>query len=195
MSGGAHERMSALFTDFYELTMAQGYRKHNMNCPAVFDMFFRRQPFGGGFSVFAGIETLIDELTSFSFSEADIAYLDSTGVFEKDFLDYLTTFRFSGDLYAMKEGSVIFPGEPLVRIHANLIEAQIIEGLILNTKRFRYGIRFAPRPRGRRSDERFARGLHRRCVEHEQYPRRYALRHSRFGNDGAFVDYVVSERT
>ena len=136
MSGGAHERMSALFTDFYELTMAQGYRKHNMNCPAVFDMFFRRQPFGGGFSVFAGIETLIDELTSFSFSEADIAYLDSTGVFEKDFLDYLTTFRFSGDLYAMKEGSLVFPGEPLVRIHANLIEAQIIEGLILNTINF-----------------------------------------------------------
>ena len=132
----ARGHTSALFTDFYELTMAQGYRKHNMNYPAVFDMFFRRQPFGGGFSVFAGIETLIDELTSFSFSEADIAYLDSTGVFEKGFLDYLKTFRFSGDLYAMEEGSLVFPGEPLVRIHANLIDAQIIEGLILNTINF-----------------------------------------------------------
>ena len=127
---------SALFTDFYELTMAQGYWKHEMNYPAVFDMFFRRQPFSGGFSVFAGIETLIDELTAFSFSESDIAYLDSTGGFDAGFLQYLKTFRFSGDLYAMCEGSLIFPGEPLVRIHANLIEAQIIEGLILNTINF-----------------------------------------------------------
>ena len=70
-------KSNALFTDFYELTMAQGYLKQHMNYPAVFDMFFRRQPFDGGFAVFAGIEPLIDMLTSFSFSEDDIAYLDS----------------------------------------------------------------------------------------------------------------------
>ena len=123
---------SALFTDFYELTMAQGYWKQGMNHEVVFDMFFRRHPFNGGFSVFAGIETLLDVLTSFRFSEKDIAYLKAQGIFEDGFLDYLKTFRFSGDLYSFEEGSIIFPQEPMVRIHAKLIEAQIIEGLVLN---------------------------------------------------------------
>lgn len=123
---------SALFTDLYELTMAQGYWKRNMDYPAVFDMFFRRQPFEGGFSVFAGIETLLDSLTNFTFSSSDLSYLGSIGIFEKGFLDYLKDFKFSGDLYAIEEGSIIFPGEPLVRVHAGLIEAQIIEGLVLN---------------------------------------------------------------
>ncbi|HPX27274.1 MAG TPA: nicotinate phosphoribosyltransferase, partial [Treponemataceae bacterium] len=127
---------SALFTDFYELTMAQGYWKNKMDSTAVFDMFFRRQPFDGGFSVFAGIEPLIDSLTNFSFSNEDIAYLESLNFFEKEFLNYLSSFRFSGDVYAMDEGSVIFPNEPIIRVHANLIEAQIIEGLILNTINF-----------------------------------------------------------
>ncbi|HIW35922.1 MAG TPA: nicotinate phosphoribosyltransferase [Candidatus Treponema faecavium] len=123
---------SALFTDFYELTMAQGYWKRHMDEPAVFDMFFRRQPFSGGFSILAGTETLLDALVHFTFTQTDIAYLESLGIFEKAFLNYLQTFRFTGDVYAMEEGSVIFPNEPLVRIHANLIEAQIIEGLVLN---------------------------------------------------------------
>ena len=126
----------ALFTDFYELTMAQGYWKQNMNQNVVFDMFFRRQPFNGGFSIFAGIETLLDAITSFSFSESDIAYLKEQGIFEQGFLDYLKTFHFSGDLYSFDEGSIIFPQEPLVRIHANLIEAQVIEGLVLNVCNF-----------------------------------------------------------
>ncbi len=128
--------MSALFTDFYELTMAQGYWKNHMDSPAVFDMFFRRNPFNGGFSVFAGLETLIGYVTNFSFSADDIAYLRTIGIFEDGFLDYLKDFRFTGDMYAMTEGSVIFPNEPLIRIHANLIEAQILEGLVLNTVNF-----------------------------------------------------------
>lgn len=123
---------SALFTDFYELTMAQGYWKENMNSPAVFDMFFRRQPFNGGFSVFAGLDTLVKALLGFSFGQEDIDYLAEQKIFEKGFLDYLKDFKFSGDLYAMDEGSVIFPNEPVIRIHASLIEAQIIEGLVLN---------------------------------------------------------------
>lgn len=123
---------SALFTDFYELTMAQGYWKQNMNQEVVFDMFFRRQPFNGGFSVFAGIETLLDVLTEFSFSADDIAYLKEQGIFEQGFLDYLKDFHFTGDLYSFEEGSLIFPQEPIIRIHANLIEAQILEGLVLN---------------------------------------------------------------
>lgn len=127
---------NALFTDFYELTMAQGYWKENMNQEVVFDMFFRRNPFNGGFSVLAGNETLLDALTEFRFSEGDIAYLKEQGIFEDGFLDYLRSFKFTGDLWTMDEGTVIFPQEPLVRIHANLIEAQIIEGLVLNIINF-----------------------------------------------------------
>ena len=127
---------NALFTDFYELTMAQGYQKEHMNRKAVFDMFFRRHPFNGGFSVFAGGETLIDALERFRFEDEDIAFLAEQGIFERGFLDYLKSFQFSGDIYMMDEGSVIFPQEPLLRIHADLIEAQIIEGLILNIINF-----------------------------------------------------------
>ena len=117
---------SALFTDFYELTMAQGYWKQNMNQTVVFDMFFRKNPFNGGFSVFAGIETLLDTITNFRFSEDDIEYLKEQKIFEQGFLDYLKDFKFTGDLYSMAEGTVIFPQEPLVRIHAKLIETLII---------------------------------------------------------------------
>lgn len=127
---------SALFTDFYELTMAQGYWKANMNQKVVFDMFFRKNPFNGGFSVLAGNEVLMDAITSFRFSEEDIKYLESQKIFDKGFLDYLRDFKFTGDLYTMNEGTVIFPQEPLVRIHANLIEAQILEGLVLNIVNF-----------------------------------------------------------
>ncbi len=126
----------ALFTDFYELTMAHGYWKENMNQEAVFDMFFRRHPFNGGFSVLAGTEPLLDAITNFTFSADDIAYLASLNVFEQGFLDFLKDFKFSGDIYMMDEGSVIFPQEPVVRVHARLIEAQIVEGLVLNLINF-----------------------------------------------------------
>lgn len=127
---------SALFTDFYELTMAQGYWKENMNQKVVFDMFFRKNPFNGGFSVLAGNETLIDHIMNFRFCEEDIDFLADQKIFEKGFLDYLKDFKFTGDLYTMDEGTVVFPQEPLVRIHANLIEAQILEGVILNQINF-----------------------------------------------------------
>ena len=127
---------NALFTDFYELTMAQGYWKNNMNSKVVFDMFFRKNPFNGGFSVLAGNETLLDAIMNFHFEDEDIAYLKEQGIFEQGFLDYLKDFRFSGDIYTMNEGTVVFPQEPLVRVHANLIEAQILEGLILNVINF-----------------------------------------------------------
>lgn len=127
---------SALFTDFYELTMAQGYWKQHMDRRAIFDMFFRRQPFGGGFAVFAGLEPLLETLKDFRFSKEDLEYLTSLDVFESGFLEYLATFRFRGDLWAVDEGSVVFPQEPLIRVDASLIEAQIIEGLILNAVNF-----------------------------------------------------------
>ncbi len=127
---------SALFTDFYELTMAQGYWRNGFDTKAVFDMFFRRQPFKGGFSVCAGLDPLLDALESFSFTGEDLAWMERQGCFQRDFLRFLEGFRFTGDVYAVPEGEIVFPQEPLLRIHAGLIEAQIIEGLVLNTVNF-----------------------------------------------------------
>lgn len=120
-----------LLTDFYELSMMQGYFLQRENPPVVFDMFFRRQPFGGGFSVFAGLESALAHISSLSFSEDDLAYLESLGSFHKEFLDSLSRFRFRGDVWAMEEGTLAFPGEPLVRVHGSLIEAQLAESALL----------------------------------------------------------------
>lgn len=128
--------LSALFTDYYELTMAQGFYRQNKDAAAVFDVFFRRQPFGGGFSIFAGLDNLLEMLENFRFSAEDIAYLRAQGIFDESFLKYLASFKFSGDIYAMEEGSVIFPEEPVLRVHGNIVEAQIIEGLVLNQLNF-----------------------------------------------------------
>ena len=127
---------SALFTDFYALTMAQGFWKKGMNHGAVFEMFFRRQPFNGGFAIFAGLGTLLDKLLTFSFSAEDIEYIKSLNQFDDEFLAYLKDFRFAGSLWAMDEGTVVFPNEPLVRVYGSLIECQIIEGLLLNIINF-----------------------------------------------------------
>ena len=127
---------SALFTDFYELTMAQGFWRQNKDTAAVFDMFFRKQPFGGGFSIFAGLDNLLETLTKFSFTAEDIDYLKKQNIFDEGFLEYLKDFKFSGDIYAMEEGSVIFPEEPVLRVHGNIVEAQIIEGIVLNQLNF-----------------------------------------------------------
>lgn len=130
------DHISGLSTDFYELTMAQGYFLADANMPAVFDMFFRSQPFGGGFSVFCGLHPLLEILQSLRFSKQDIEYLESTGLFVPEFLDYLKDFRFRGDVYGMSEGSIVFPNEPLLRVHAPIIEGQLIETLVLNIINF-----------------------------------------------------------
>ncbi|MDR2070338.1 MAG: nicotinate phosphoribosyltransferase [Treponema sp.] len=130
------KNLSALFTDFYSLTMAQGYWKKGMNCRAIFEMFFRRQPFGGGFAVFAGLGTLLETILNLGFSDEDIGYLRGLGLFEEGFLAYLRDFRFTGSLWAMDEGRVVFPHEPLIRVDSGLIECQILEGIILNTVNF-----------------------------------------------------------
>ncbi len=129
-------RASALFTDLYELTMAQGYFLHGMDQQAVFDMFFRRPPFRGSLSVFGGLGDLVEQLEALHFTDDDIAYLGGLGMFKPEFLEYLREFSFTGDLYAMDEGSVVFPQEPLLRVHSSIIEAQIIEGMVLNTLNF-----------------------------------------------------------
>jgi nicotinate phosphoribosyltransferase len=120
-----------LLTDFYELSMMQGYFLQKENPRVVFEMFFRRQPFGGGFAVFAGLEDVLKYVSALSFSPEDLAYLESLGAFRREFLDYLAGFRFTGDIWAMDEGMLAFPGEPLVRVHAALMEAQLIESALL----------------------------------------------------------------
>lgn len=128
--------ISALTTDFYELTMMQGYYLSGENPQVVFDMFYRTNPFDGGYAVFAGLGELLPQLESLNFSKSDIAYLRSLNMFDEGFLQYLSTYKFHGDIYAMKEGTTVFPGEPLVRIHTSLMDAQLIEGLLLNTINF-----------------------------------------------------------
>jgi nicotinate phosphoribosyltransferase len=127
---------SALTTDFYELTMAQGYWKRGDRGASVFDVFFRRQPFSGGYSVFAGLEPLLKSLEAFRFAPEDLSYLEGLGIFEAGFLSYLEGFRFRGEVWAMSEGELAFPQEPIARIGADLIEAQLVEGLVLNYLNF-----------------------------------------------------------
>ncbi|MCR5732780.1 MAG: nicotinate phosphoribosyltransferase [Sphaerochaetaceae bacterium] len=128
--------VSALVTDFYELTMMQGYFLKNHNPRVVFDMFYRTNPFQGGYTVFTGLEELIDELEDFRFSEEDIEYLRGLKMFDEKFLDYLSSYHFSGDIYAFDEGMTAFPGEPLIRVETGLCDAQLIETFLLNKINF-----------------------------------------------------------
>ncbi|WP_130836190.1 nicotinate phosphoribosyltransferase [Lachnoclostridium sp. Marseille-P6806] len=122
-----------LLTDLYELTMMQGYFKHNEeNRTVIFDAFYRTNPCGGGYAVMCGVEQLIKYIKELHFSEQDIAYLRGLGLFDEDFLTYLAHFRFTGDIYAIPEGSLIFPREPLVKVVAPIMEAQLVETAILN---------------------------------------------------------------
>ena len=121
-----------LLTDLYELTMMQGYFKNNNHDVVVFDAFYRNNPCDGGYAICAGLAQVIDYIEQLHFDADDIAYLKSLGIFEDDFLSYLGSFHFSGDIYAVPEGSVIFPREPLIKVIAPIMEAQLIETAILN---------------------------------------------------------------
>ena len=121
-----------LLTDLYELTMMQGYFKTNNRDIVVFDAFYRSNPCGGGYAVCAGLDQVIDYIKNLHFSKEDISYLRSLHIFDEDFLCCLQKFRFSGDIYAVPEGSVIFPREPLIKVIAPIMEAQLIETALLN---------------------------------------------------------------
>ena len=121
-----------LLTDLYELTMMQGYFKNQNSDIVVFDAFYRNNPCDGGYSVCAGLAQVIEYIENLRFDDEDIRYLKSLGIFDDDFLSYLHRFRFSGDIYAVPEGSLIFPREPLVKVIAPIMEAQLIETAILN---------------------------------------------------------------
>lgn len=125
-----------LYIDFYELTMAQGYffcgKKEQT---ATFDYFFRTNPFNGGFTVFAGLADFLELLSVFTFDDSDIEYLKKQGL-NAEFLNYLKDFKFNGDIFSMKEGEIVFPNEPVLRVEGNLIECQLIESMLLNILNF-----------------------------------------------------------
>ena len=126
-------RNLTMLTDFYELTMANGYFKNGFkDTIAYFDMFFRTMPDGGGYVIMAGVEQLVDYFRNLSFSKKDIDYLRGKG-FSEDFLDYLANFRFACDVWAVPEGTPIFPGEPIVKVKGPVIQAQFVETMVLLT--------------------------------------------------------------
>ncbi|MFI3230539.1 MAG: nicotinate phosphoribosyltransferase [bacterium] len=122
-----------LMTDLYQLTMMQGYFENNMtNKIAVFDMFYRKNPSNNGYAIACGLEQVVEYIKNIKFTKEDISYLKDLNLFTQDFLDYLKDFYFSGDIFAIPEGTVIFPNEPILRVKAPLMEAQFIETTVLN---------------------------------------------------------------
>lgn len=127
---------TATYTDLYELTMAQVYFQQGRGRePAVFDYFFRSLPFNGGYALFCGLETLLDVLEQLEFSEEDLTYLKREGL-DPEFVDHLQSFSFSGSIYSSPEGDLIFPNRPVLQVEGTLLEAQIIETLLLNILNF-----------------------------------------------------------
>lgn len=129
-------RAGSLFTDLYELTMAASYFDHQVFETATFSLFIRDIYATRNYFVAAGLEQVLDELAAFQFSDPDISYLQSTGRFSEHFLDYLAQLRFTGDVYAMPEGTVFFANEPVMEVTAPIVEAQLIETFVLNTVGF-----------------------------------------------------------
>ena len=121
-----------LLTDLYELTMMQGYFKNPTDQVVVFDAFYRKNPCEGGYAIAAGLEQIIEYVRHLHFAPDDIDYLRSLNIFDTDFLEYLRGFHFTGDIYAVPEGTVVFPREPLLKVIAPVMEAQLIETAILN---------------------------------------------------------------
>lgn len=123
----------ALHTDLYQINMAESYWADGIhNRKAIFELYFRKLPFGNGYAVFAGLERMLDYLKNFKLSETDIAYLRDELQYQEDFIDYLKDIRFTGSMYSMVEGELVFANEPIVRIEAPLVEAQLIETALLN---------------------------------------------------------------
>lgn len=126
------ENSNALFTDLYQLTMAQAYFRSGQVGDAAFDLFFRRFPPNRAYCVFAGLEAAVEYAAGFGFTDADLAALDAMGVFAPDFLEYLGDLRFTGTIRAMREGEVFFPNEPVLEVSGPIIECQLLETWLLN---------------------------------------------------------------
>ena len=124
-------RNLSLLTDFYQLTMAQGYCQKGKTEKAVFDLFYRDNPCNNGYAIYAGLDQIIEFVENIKFKEDDISYLKSQG-FKEFFLNYLRNFKFTGDIYSVPEGSVVFPNEPLLKVEAPILQAQLLETPLLN---------------------------------------------------------------
>ncbi|WP_422122598.1 nicotinate phosphoribosyltransferase [Planococcus sp. X10-3] len=123
----------ALHTDLYQINMVEAYWADGMHeRKAVFELFFRKLPFGNGYAIFAGLERVLEYLKNFKFTESDLAYLKDEVGYKEDFLAYLSTIKFTGNVYSVVEGEVVFQNEPLIRVEATLAEAQLIETALLN---------------------------------------------------------------
>lgn len=128
------ERNLSMLVDFYEFTMANGYFENNLKDKIVyFDMFFRKNPDNAGFAIVAGLEQVIEYIKGLNFTKSDIEYLRERKLFNEEFLEYLLNFKFTGDIYAIEEGTPVFPNEPLITVKAKVIEAQLIETMLLLT--------------------------------------------------------------
>ncbi len=125
-------RNLSMVMDFYEMTMSNGYfNEADKNTRVVFDVFYRKNPDDGGFAIFAGLEQVTDYILNLHFEESDIDYLRKFGLFSEEFLQYLAEFKFSGDVYAFPEGTVMYPNEPIITVIAPLIDAQLVETALL----------------------------------------------------------------
>lgn len=132
MNSKLNTRNLTMLTDFYEITMANGYFRYNLkDTVATFDMFFRKVPDNGGFAIMCGLQQVIEYLTNLKFTDEDISYLRSKYIFSEEFLQYLKNFEFSCDVYAVEEGMPIFPNEPIVTVTGPVIQAQFVETAIL----------------------------------------------------------------
>lgn len=130
-------RNLTMLSDYYEFTMANGYYENGMkDTIAVFDAFYRKNPDGGGYAIFAGLNDIISYIKNLHFTDEDIEYFRNEGHFTEGFLEYLRNFKFTGDVYAFPEGSVMFPGEPIITVKAPIIECSIIETYLLLSMNF-----------------------------------------------------------
>ena len=201
-----------MLCDFYELTMGNGYYRNGFYKRNVyFDVFFRNVPDGGGFAIAAGLEQIVEYIQQLHFSDDDIAYLRGKGIFDEGFLTYLKNFKFHGDIYAVPEGTPVFPGEPLLTVRAPAIEAQLIETYLLleinhqsliatkanrivRAAQGRAVLEFGSR-RAQGADGAVigARGVHRRRGRHGVHADGRALRRSGGRHDGALVGADVPD--
>ena len=186
-----------MLCDYYELTMGNGYWKAGMKDRiSYFDVFFRSIPDSGGFAIAAGLEQIVEYVQNLHFDEEDIDYLRGRGMFDEGFLNYLREFRFHGDLWAIPEGTPIFPGEPVITVRAPAIEAQMLETYML--LEFNHQSLIATKANrictgDHRGGDRGESGIHRRLRRHRMYGIRSGLRRSCRRNDGTFLGTDVRQ--
>ena len=131
-----NDRIGPMLTDLYELTMGASYFAHRMSSDATFSLFIRNHTPNRNYYIAVGLDDILNELQALQFTDEDVCYLESVDLFSKDYLEYLTKFRFSGTVHAVPEGTIVFPDEPILEITAPVIEAQLVETLVLNTVGF-----------------------------------------------------------